>query len=52
MASGRHPPAYDRVLERRRAVALACHFREAESLSIARPQMFLRPMTWPGLSLA
>jgi AraC-like DNA-binding protein len=31
-----HPrPAYDRGLERRRAVALARHFREAEDLSIA-----------------
>jgi AraC-like DNA-binding protein len=29
-------PAYDRVAERRRAVALACHFREAEGLSIAQ----------------
>src|SRR5437763_2435301 len=28
--------AYDRVRERRRAVALARHFREAEGLSIAR----------------
>jgi predicted transcriptional regulator len=28
--------AYDRVLERRRAVALARHFREAEGLSIAQ----------------
>jgi Helix-turn-helix domain len=28
-------PAYDRVAERRRAVALARHFREAEGLSIA-----------------
>src|SRR5436305_15218843 len=27
---------YDRVLERRRAVALARHFREAEGLSIAQ----------------
>ena len=27
--------AYDRVLERRRTVALARHFREAEGLSIA-----------------
>lgn len=33
MASDR---AYDRVLERRRAVALARHFREAEGLSIAQ----------------
>jgi len=29
-------PAYDRVVERRRAVALACHFRDAEGLSIAQ----------------
>jgi DNA-binding NarL/FixJ family response regulator len=29
-------PAYDRVAERRRAVALARHFREAEGLSIAQ----------------
>jgi hypothetical protein len=28
--------AYDRVVERRRAVALARHFREAEGLSIAQ----------------
>lgn len=28
--------AYDRVLERRRAVALARHFREAEGLSVAQ----------------
>jgi DNA-binding NarL/FixJ family response regulator len=28
--------AYDRVIERRRAVALARHFREAEGLSIAQ----------------
>jgi hypothetical protein len=28
-------PVYDRVVERRRAVALARHFREAEALSIA-----------------
>jgi len=28
--------AYDRVLERRRAVALASHFREVEGLSIAQ----------------
>jgi predicted transcriptional regulator len=27
---------YDRVVERRRAVALARHFREAESLSIVQ----------------
>jgi transcriptional regulator with XRE-family HTH domain len=30
------PAAYDRVLERRRAVALARHFREAEGLSMAQ----------------
>jgi transcriptional regulator with XRE-family HTH domain len=30
------PSAYDRVVERRRAVALARHFREAERLSIAQ----------------
>ena len=36
MASGRPSPAYDRVVERRRAVALARHFREAEGLSIAQ----------------
>jgi AraC-like DNA-binding protein len=30
------PEAYDRVLERRRAVALARHFGEAEGLSIAQ----------------
>jgi Sigma-70, region 4 len=29
-------PAYDRVIERRRAVALARHYREAEGLSIAQ----------------
>ena len=29
-------PVYDRVVERRRAVALAHHFREAEGLSIAQ----------------
>jgi len=29
-------PIYDRVVERRRAVALAHHFREAEGLSIAQ----------------
>ncbi len=34
MASDRPSPGYDRVLERRRAVALARHFREAEGLSI------------------
>jgi hypothetical protein len=36
MASGRPSPAYDRVLERRRAAALARHFREAEGLSIVQ----------------
>ena len=36
MASGRPSAAYDRVVERRRAVALARHFREAEGLSIAQ----------------
>ena len=36
MASDRRSPAYDRVVERHRAVALACHFREAEGLSIAQ----------------
>jgi AcrR family transcriptional regulator len=35
MSSGR-PAAYDPVLERRRAVALARHFRDAEGLSIAQ----------------
>jgi hypothetical protein len=35
MASDRSSAAYDRVVERRRAVALARHFREAEGLSIA-----------------
>jgi AraC-like DNA-binding protein len=30
------PPAYDRVIERRRAVVLARHFRETEGLSIAQ----------------
>jgi transcriptional regulator with XRE-family HTH domain len=35
MASGLSSPGYDRVIERRRAVALAHHFREAEGLSIA-----------------
>jgi transcriptional regulator with XRE-family HTH domain len=30
------PSAYDRVVERRRAVALARHFREAERLSTAQ----------------
>ena len=36
MASSRLSAAYDRVVERRRAVALARHFREAEGLSIAQ----------------
>jgi hypothetical protein len=36
MASGRPSPAYDRVVERRRAVAMARHFREAEGLSNAQ----------------
>jgi hypothetical protein len=36
MASGRPSPAYDRVVERRRAVALARHFRETEGLSNAQ----------------
>jgi len=36
MASDRPSPAYDRVNERRRAVALARHFREAERFSIAQ----------------
>jgi hypothetical protein len=36
MGSGRSSPAYDRVVERRRAVALACHFREAEGVSIVQ----------------
>jgi hypothetical protein len=35
MASGLSSPGYDCVIERRRAVALAHHFREAEGLSIA-----------------
>jgi len=34
MAPGPSTAAYDRVIERRRAVALARHFREAEGLSI------------------
>jgi AraC-like DNA-binding protein len=33
MAPGTSTAAYDRVIERRRAVALARHFREAEGLS-------------------
>jgi AcrR family transcriptional regulator len=36
MSSGVASPAYDRVLERRRAVALARHFRDAEGFSIAQ----------------
>jgi hypothetical protein len=36
MDSDRPSPAYDRVVERRQAVALARHFREAEGLSIAQ----------------
>jgi DNA-binding MurR/RpiR family transcriptional regulator len=36
MASDRALSAYDRVVERRRAVALARHFREAERLSIGQ----------------
>ena len=36
MAPGSSTAAYDRVIERRRAVALAHHFREAEGLSIAQ----------------
>jgi len=36
MAYGRPSASYDRVLERRRAVALARHFRETEGLSIAQ----------------
>ena len=34
MISGRASTAYDRVVERRRAVALARHYRESEGLSI------------------
>lgn len=34
MASGASMPAYSRVTERRRAVTVAQHFREAEGLSI------------------
>jgi DNA-binding NarL/FixJ family response regulator len=33
MSGGRSSVAYDRVVERRRAVALASHFRDAEGLS-------------------
>jgi hypothetical protein len=36
MSSRRPAAAYDRVSERRRAVALARHFREAEGLSIVQ----------------
>ena len=36
MASDRPSPGYDRVVKRRRAVALARHFREAEGLSIGQ----------------
>ena len=36
MARSRPPVAYDQALERRRAVALARHFRESEGLSIAQ----------------
>jgi DNA-binding NarL/FixJ family response regulator len=36
MASGRPSLAYDRVVERQRAVAVARHFRDAEGLSIAQ----------------
>jgi hypothetical protein len=36
MATGTSTAAYDRVVERRRAVALAHHFREAEGLPIAQ----------------
>jgi len=36
MGSDRPSPGYDRVLERRRAVALARHFREAEGLAIGQ----------------
>jgi len=36
MGCGRSSPAYDRVVERRRAVALARHFRETEGLSNAQ----------------
>ena len=36
MAPGRLTPAYDRVTERRRAVALARHYHEAEDMSIAQ----------------
>jgi hypothetical protein len=36
MSSGAYSGPHDRVTERRRAVALARHFREAEGLSIAQ----------------
>jgi DNA-binding NarL/FixJ family response regulator len=36
MSLGAGSAMYDRVVERRRAVALARHFREAEGLSIAQ----------------
>jgi AraC-like DNA-binding protein len=36
MTRGSSAPPYDRVLERRCAVALARHFRAAEGLSIAQ----------------
>jgi AraC-like DNA-binding protein len=36
MASNAYPSGADRVVERRRAVALARHYREAEGLSIVR----------------
>jgi DNA-binding NarL/FixJ family response regulator len=36
MASPAPRPSLDRVTERRRAVALARHYREAEGLSIAQ----------------
>ena len=36
MVSGRCSAAYDRVVERRRAVGLARHFRETEGMSIAQ----------------
>ena len=35
MAAGPQVPGYDRVLERRRAVALARHYRDQEGLPIA-----------------
>jgi AcrR family transcriptional regulator len=36
MAAVAHPAVTDRVVQRRRAVALARHYREAEGLSIAQ----------------